>query len=362
MSLPRDLNIPLGFFEPGAGNAITDVAGVRVGQVTVTDNKAGAHSDVHTGVTCIWPHEAWPWEEAVYAGAHVLNGHGDLIGITQIEEWGVLRSPIMLCSSLYIGAAYDATVRWSQAVDERQARDNFFMPVVSEVSDAILSDNRRHPLTPAHIEEALTSASTDPPLQGGVGAGAGTVCYDVKGGIGSASRLVPNAGNEWTIGALVLTNYGPRRNLAIAGVPVGPELDLPIPPDHPDGSCVVVIATDAPLLPHQLRRISVRGGLGLSRSGGFAGHTSGELIMAFSTANRLDLGPEPTVSIEAVRDSTNDAFQDLFEATVEAVNEAVLNSLFAAKTTTGFNGTTVYALPIDETMEILARRGATRVG
>jgi D-aminopeptidase len=191
MSLPRDLNIPLGYFEPGDKNAITDVQGVRVGQATVTEAKTNGHSDINTGVTCIWPHDGWPWEEAVYAGTHVLNGHGDLIGVTQIDEWGVLRSPILLCSSLYIGAVYDATVRWSQAVDPRQARDNFFMPVVSEVSDAILSDNRRHPLTAGHVEQALTAANSDPPLQGGVGAGAGTVCYDLKGGIGTASRLVP---------------------------------------------------------------------------------------------------------------------------------------------------------------------------
>lgn len=362
MPLPRDLHIPLGFYDPGAHNAITDVPGVRVGHVTIRDELAhDGQSDIHTGVTCIWPHEAWPWEQGLYAGAHVLNGHGEFIGITEINEWGLLRSPVLLTSSLYLGAVYDATARWASRIDERQARSNFFMPVVTEVSDGVLSDNRRFPITADHVEQALTSATTEPPLQGAVGAGAGTICYGLKGGIGSASRVAPDPQGPWTVGALVLTNYGERRNLTIAGVPIGPELDLPKSPDQADGSCIVVVATDAPLLPHQLRRLALRGSLGLTRSGGFAGHYSGEIALAFSTATRVGLDGSTVIEVRALRDGANEAgFNRLFECAVEAVNEAVLNCLFEGTTTKGLNDVVVHALPINQVMQILARHGAVQ--
>jgi D-aminopeptidase len=359
---PRELDIPLGFFSPGNSNSITDVHAVRVGHATVRDEVAhDGRSEIHTGVTCIWPHDGWPWEQGVYAAAHVLNGHGELIGITEIQECGLLRSPILLTSSLHIGAVYDATVQWASAIDERQARSNFFMPVVTEVSDVILSDNRRFPITAAHVREALTGSSARPPTEGAVGAGAGTICYGLKGGIGSASRVVLGADKDWTIGVLVLTNYGARRNLTIAGVRVGSELDVPSEPESIDGSCIVILATDAPLLPHQLRRLALRGSIGLTRSGGFAGHTSGEITLAFSTAARVGQEGDSVITVQVVRDGSNEAtFNRLFEATVEAVNEAVLNSLFAATTATGLKGRIVHALPIDETMAILARHGAIR--
>jgi D-aminopeptidase len=360
---PRDLNIPLGFYEPGPHNAITDVRSVRVGHTTVREtDDPGAQSDIHTGVTCIWPHEAWPWEEAVFAATHVLNGHGELIGITEVNEWGLLRSPLLLTSSLYIGAVYDATARWAADVDERQGRSNFFMPAVAEVSDNMLSDGRRFPLTRAHVEQALIQASTEPPAQGAVGAGTGTICYALKGGIGSASRVVHDPAGSWTVGALVLTNYGERRNLTIAGVPVGTELDAPAPPDHLDGSCIVVVATDAPMLPHQLRRLALRASIGLTRSGGFAGHYSGEITIAFSTAARVPLDGDTVIEATLLRDGANEmGFNRLFEGAVEAVNEAVLNCLFEATTTRGRNGVVAHALPIDQTLEILARRGVIAV-
>lgn len=358
----REFNVPLGFYDTGADNAITDVKGVRVGHCTVRGEvDEDGRSDINTGVTCIWPHEGWPWQETVLAGADVANGHGDLIGINQIREWGTLRSPILLSSSLYIGAVYDATAQWAKDVDPAQGRANFFMPIVGEVSDGVLCDSRQFPITRAHVEEALESASAEPPAEGAVGAGTGTLCYDFKGGIGSASRVVPDSGGDWTVGALVLTNYGARRNLTIGGVQVGPLLDVPIPPlpISIEGSCIVVVATDAPLTPNQLRRIAKRGSLGLNRSGAFAGHSSGEFTVAFSTANRSKF-PEAgsTASIQVVRDGPNEAFQELFEATVEAVNEAVLNSLSEAETTVGFNGAVGHALPVEEVVEILTARGA----
>ncbi|MGB2711267.1 MAG: P1 family peptidase [Conexibacter sp.] len=356
---PRELGIPLGNFSPAPLNGITDVAGVRVGEVTIVAPAGAAHGAIRTGVTCIWPHESWPWEQAVYAGATVLNGHGELIGICQLQEWGLLRSPIMLTSSLSIGAVYDAVARWSAEQDPALSRRNFFMPVVTEVSDLALSDNRAFPITFAHVAEALESAHAGRPLEGGVGAGTGTVCYDLKGGIGTSSRVVPHDGGAWTLGALVLTNYGERRNLTLAGVPVGAQLDLPIPPSMPtEGSAIVVLATDAPLGPHQLSRLATRGAVGLTRSGAFVGQTSGEIAIAFSTANRVAVEPAPALDVELVADGFNPVFNALFEASMEAVHEAVLNSLFAAETTTGFLDVVVPALPVEQTARMLRERGA----
>jgi D-aminopeptidase len=358
MPRPRELGIPLGFYDQGPHNAITDVPGVRVGHVTVRDGMHGTQSDINTGVTCIWPHEQWPWEEAVYAATHVLNGHGECIGITEINEWGQLRSPIVLTSSLYIGAAYDATARWAARIDPN---GGFFMPVVAEVSDGVLNDSRRFPLTAEHVERALSGASTSPPAQGAVGAGVGTVCYGLKGGIGSASRIAPDLNGPWTVGALVLTNYGERRNLTIAGIPIGHELDVPTPNETSDGSCIVIVATDAPMLPHQLRRLAHRGSLGLTRSGGFAGHYSGEIALAFSTATRIGNSGSTVVDVPALRDGWNEmGFNRLFECAVEAVNEAVLNSLFEGTTTTGIHGHVVHGLPVNTVMSMLARHRVLR--
>jgi D-aminopeptidase len=359
MSLPRALGIPLGWFDSGPENAITDVAGVRVGHTTIRAEADDRHGALRTGVTAIWPHEAWPWDEGVYAGVSVANGHGELIGICQLEEWGVLRSPLMLTSSLSIGAVYDGVARWAAEQDPRQCgHGSFFMPVVTEVSDLVLSDNRAFPITLDHVVEALEGASDKPPAQGAVGAGTGTICYDLKAGIGTASRrFLAEPGVEWTIGALVLTNYGNRRNLTIGGVPVGGLIDLPIPPARHANSCIVVLATDAPLLPHQLRRVAARAVIGLTRSGAFVGHGSGEIAIAFSTAARV-AGPRHTVDLGAVADGFNPNFNPLFEASVEAVHEAVLNSLFAAETTTGYRDTVVHALPVDSVLDVLNRRGA----
>jgi D-aminopeptidase len=359
VSSPRTLGIPLGRFEPGPANAIVDVAGVRVGHATVTsDAVAGRHGEIRTGVTAVWPHEGWPWEEAVYAGVSVLNGHGELIGICQVQEYGLLRCPVLLTSSMAIGAVYDGAARWIAAQDDRQSRSNFLMPVVTEVSDLILSDNRAFPITAEHVAEALANSSAARPEEGSVGAGTGTICYDVKGGIGTASRQVAGPWGTYTVGTLVLTNYGERRNLTIGGVLLGPELETPMPPATSDGSCIVILVTDAPLLPHQLDRLATRGGVGLTRSGAFVGQTSGEISLAFSTATRLELGQVGHITIDAVADGFNPLFNPLFEATVEAVHEAVLNSMFAAETMTGLNGNTVHGLQIDQVVELLDRRGA----
>lgn len=360
MTSPRQLGVPLGRFAPGAENSITDVEGVLVGHETVAAEAVpGGAGALRTGVTAIWPHAGEPWKEAVYAGTSVANGHGELIGICQIREYGLLRCPVMLTSSLSIGAVYDGTARWIAARDPGFLRSNFMMPVVTEVSDLVLSDNRAFPITAEHVAAALEASSPERPAEGSVGAGTGTVCYDVKGGIGTASRLLAGEWGEWTLGALVLTNYGERVNLEIGGVVVGPQLDVSMPTEHNDGSCIVVLATDAPLLPHQLDRLAARAGIGLTRSGAFVGHTSGELFLAFSTATRLPLERDGTqIDVRPVADGFNPVFNPLFEATVEVVHEAVLNSMFAAETMVGVDGNVVPGLPVERVAELLRARGA----
>ena len=300
MTTPRagGLGVRVGRLPPGPLNAITDVAGVRVGHASVVREPDGAPNAVRTGVTAIFPHEDDPWRERVYVGAHVLNGYGEMIGINQIREWGLLMSPIVLTSSLAIGRAYDATVRWIATRDPVAAEE--VMPVVSECDDGFLNDPLSFPLVDEDVTAALDAAAPGPVAEGNVGAGVGMQCFDFKGGIGTASRTTPEGR---TVGALVLTNFGDRADLRIDGVPVGAAISDLMPVDHSEGSCVVVLATDAPLLPHQLRRLAVRGGMGLARTGSYASNGSGEQMIAFSTANRIPVfAPRGEIRIRAVLD------------------------------------------------------------
>lgn len=355
----RDLGVEIGTMPLGPRNAITDVAGVRVGHATVVrDPSPDGRGAVRTGVTAVFPHEGLPWIERVYAGTHVLNGYGELIGINQIDEWGLLHSPIVMTSSLAIGKAYDATVRWRTERHATTTSHGGDMPVVTECDDSFLNDVTTFPLSDADVFEALDAAAGDDVAEGCVGAGTGMQCMDFKGGIGSSSRVVP-AG--FTVGALVLTNFGERGLLRIDGVPVGREIPDLLPVGHEEGSCVVVVATDAPLLPHQCRRLAVRASLGLARCGSTAHNGSGELMIAFSTANRLPLDTDDgLVDLRGVLDGASwevSPINDLFAATVEAVEEAVINALFTASTTTGRDGHVLHALPLDRTLEILQRFG-----
>jgi len=356
----RDHGIEIGRLPTGSRNAITDVAGVRVGhQTVVRDPDPGGKGAVRTGVTAVFPHEGLPWEERVYVGTHVLNGYGELIGINQLNEWGVLHSPIVLTSSLAIGKAYDATVRWRSLRHATTTWEGGDMPVVSECDDSFLNDVTTFPLSDEDVFAALDGASGGEVQEGCVGAGTGMQCFDFKGGIGTASRVVP-AG--FTVGSLVLTNFGEREELRIDGVEVGREIRDLMPEGHTDGSCVCVVATDAPMLPHQVRRLAVRAGLGLARCGSTAHNGSGELMIAFSTANRIPAhAPDPVIGVRALVDGpvedTPSAFNDLFQATVEAVEESVVNALVAATTTRGRDGNVLHALPIDRTLEILDRHG-----
>lgn len=353
----RELGISIGRGTPGPLNAITDVAGVRVGHRTVVRGADGDPHAVRTGVTAIFPHEGQPWREWVYAGVNILNGYGELIGVNQLREWGVLMSPIVLTSSLQIGKAYDATVRWIAGRDPVGAEE--VMPVVSECDDSWLSDVLSFPLADDDVAAALDAAAAGPVEEGNVGAGTGMQCFDFKGGIGTASRVLDDDDGRSTVGVLVLTNYGDRQRLRIDGVPVGRELTDLMPLEHHEGSCVVVVATDAPVLPHQLTRIARRAGLGLAPTGSYASNGSGEQMIAFSTANRLDAGAA-TRDVRAVVDGPiRDAHvhSALFGATVEATEEAVVNALVAAEDSVGRDGHTYFAMPVDRVLQSLDRAG-----
>ena len=357
----RDLGVEIGTMPTGPRNAITDVAGVRVGHATVVrDPGPGGRGSVRTGVTAVFPHDGLPWIERVYAGTHVLNGYGELIGINQIGEWGLLHSPIVMTSSLAIGRAYDATVRWRTERHATTTSHGGDMPVVTECDDSFLNDVTTFPLSDADVFEALDTAAGGDVAEGCVGAGTGMQCMDFKGGIGTASRVVP-AG--FTVGVLVLTNFGERELLRIDGVPVGREIPDIMPEGHEEGSCVVVVATDAPLLPHQCRRLAARASLGLARCGSTAHNGSGELMIAFATANRLPLDTdEGLLEVRALLDGASwevSPINDLFAATVEAVEEAVANALFTATTTSGRDGHVLHALPLERTLQILERFGRT---
>ena len=350
----RDLGVVIGRFPTGARNAITDVAGVRVGHETVISGEGGDPHAVRTGVTAIFPHEGHPWEEPIYAGVHVLNGYGETIGINHLVEWGILMTPILLTSTTQIGKAYDATLRWAATRDGGGARE--IMPVVSECDDQFLNDILSFPLRDEHVAAALDSASGGDVTEGCVGAGTGMQCFDFKGGIGTASRVVEGS----TIGVLVLTNHGDRPGLLIAGVPVGREIPDLMPSRHTEGSCVVVVATDAPLLPHQLRRIAVRAGMGLARGGSDASNGSGEQMLAFSTANRLRMQGGHVVGVRAIADGVESEpwpLSTLFQAVVEATEEAVANALFTATTVVGREGHTQHEIPVERALEVLERHG-----
>jgi len=355
----RDLGITIGRLEPGALNAITDVAGVRVGHRTVEREADGDPHAVRTGVTAIFPHDQDPWAAPVYAGTHILNGYGELIGINQIAEWGVLMSPVLVTSSLAIGKAYDATVRWIAGRDPAGGVE--IMPVVTECDDSWLSDVLSFALTDEDVAAALDDAIDGDVTEGCVGAGRGMQCFDFKGGVGTSSRVLPAEVGGYTVGALVLTNFGERAELRIDGVRVGERIDDLMPVEHTDGSCVAVVATDAPLLPHQLRRVAQRAGLGLARTGSYASNTSGEQFLAFSTANRLPVGGADAVfDVRAVVDARGGRerlLSRLLAATVEATEEAVVNALLAAETTVGRSGNTLHAMPVERVLPLLEAAG-----
>lgn len=353
----REYGLSFGRFPVGERNAITDVSGVRVGHHTVVTEDHGR--SVRTGVTAVWPSET-PWLQPVPCGTSILNGFGEILGISQIDELGVLRSPITLAATATLGEAARAATRWLIA---RQA-DPIVLPVVAECDDSYLSDVSVEAVKDEHVIAALTEANDGPVAMGAVGAGTGMQCFDFKGGIGSSSRLVPGGDDRpFTLGALVLTNFGVRQDLRIDGVPVGEHLGDLMPQRHSSGSCIVVLATDCPLSPHQLRRLALRGQLGLARAGSTGEHASGELMLAFSTLSRAERGNGRRVLERRVVVHEwygEQLLNALFAAAVEAVEEAVIDAMFTAGTMVGRNGHVLHGLPLCRTLDILDQHGRLR--
>ena len=360
----RDLQLIGGRFAPGAHNAITDVPGVRVGHTTLIDGDGPlvvGEGPTRTGVTIVCPHEGDVAADPVYAGAHVLNGNGEMTGVHWIAESGFLTTPIGLTNTHSVGVVRDAMITY--AIKSGASFDTTWsLPVVAETYDGILSDINGMHVQPEHVWQAIERAAAGPVLEGSVGGGTGMICHGFKGGIGTASRVLPAQSGAWITGVLVQANHGSRHRLTIGGVPVGHELGadkLPVPrlgiaPGA--GSIIVVIATNAPLLPLQCRRLAQRATIGIARTGGIGENSSGDLFLAFATGNRSLNSPAPD-QILHVRSLTNDAMTPLFEAVAEATEEAIVNALCAATTMVGADGRTAYALPLDDLVKIMQASG-----
>lgn len=353
----RDLGIP---FEgtPGPLNAITDVAGVVVGHTTLISGNGPlvvGEGPVRTGVTAVLPRgEA---SDAVFASWFTLNGCGEMTGTTWLEESGLLSGPVMITNTLSVSTVRDATTLWGV----RKISSWFSLPVVAETYDGFLNDIAGFHVKQEHVWTALDAASPGPVAEGNVGGGTGMICHQFKGGIGTASRKLSDENGAFTVGVLVQANHGVRKNLRIAGVPVGVEIVDRMPEiraiSHSaptrSSSIIVVVATDCPLLPHQLKRLARRVPLGIGRVGGMGENFSGDIFVAFSTARWKE---KPGIGIKQVEMLPNERINPLFEATVFATEEAIVNALVAAETMQGINDNTVYGIPHDRLVEIFGRR------
>jgi D-aminopeptidase len=359
----RDLGVP---FEgtPGPLNAITDVAGVEVGHTTLISGEGPrvvGQGPVRTGVTAILP-RGKDTPDPAFGAWFTLNGNGEMTGTTWLEESGVLEGPVMITNTLSVGIVHHAVIRWGvkrYLAHEEPGRWGWLaaLPVVAETWDGSLNDIMGQHVTEKDTFAALDSARGGPVQEGNVGGGTGMICHQFKGGIGTASRSLEVEGQKYTLGALVQCNYGTRRQLRIAGVPVGREIPdlMPTPrrPDVDDGSIIVAIATDAPLLPHQLKRVARRASLGLGRNGSISGNGSGDIFIAFSTANGETAGNDS--GIANAQTLPNGSLNPVFTATVQATEEAIINAMVAARTMTGADGVAVHALPHDRLQEVLRK-------
>ncbi len=359
----RDLGITLGTMPPGRQNAITDVPGVLVGHTTLISGDGPlvpGQGPVRTGVTVILPHGGNLFREKVPAAVHVINGFGKCMGQEQIEELGNLEGPIALTGTMNVGLVTDAVIAYGiRENPDIGITTSTINPVVGECSDSYLNDMQGRHVREEHVLSAIDAATSGPVMEGAVGAGTGMSLFGFKGGIGTASRSVDEG---WTVGVLVLANFGRKSQLTIDGVPVGRilEAQLDEPPER--GSIMFVVATDAPLLDRGLRRLARRCAIGLGRTGSISGHGSGDYVIAFSSAEVVRVPHEPaaaTMQTEIVLDS-GQAIDNLFQATVEATEEAIINALFQATTMVGRDGHVREALPIPRVMEIM--RAAGRVG
>jgi D-aminopeptidase len=350
----RELGIPFDG-TPGPYNAITDVKGVEVGHTTLISGEGKlkvGEGPVRTGVTAILP-RGKASTDAVFGGWFTLNGNGEMTGTTWLEDSGLLDGPVMITNTHSVGVVRDAVIAWKVKHGAPDMEGYWWsLPVVAETWDGFLNDINGFHVKPEHTFHALDSAHTGPVEEGSVGGGTGMICNEFKGGIGTSSRVLDAKNGGYTIGVLVQCNYGRRAELRIAGVPVGKEI-----PEHPaygtdTGSIIIVIATDAPLIPTQLKRIARRASLGLGRNGSYSGDGSGDIFIAFSTANPGVASPK---GIHDLKMLPNDSLDPVFLATVQATEEAIVNAMVAAETMTGIDGHTVIALPHDHLREVLKK-------
>jgi D-aminopeptidase len=351
----RDLGIPFDG-TPGKWNAITDVAGVTVGHETIIrDLKKGRA--VRTGVTAILPRGSETSNRPVFGAWFALNGNGEMTGTTWLEESGFLEGPVMITNTHSVGAVHEGVIRWRVSQGAADASEYWWsLPVVAETWDGLLNDINGFHVRPEHAKAALERAASGPVAEGNVGGGTGMICHDFKCGIGTASRVITSADRDYTVGVLVQANYGARELLRVAGVPVGQHIthdkayESNPPPAPGTGSIIIVVATDAPLMPHQLKRLARRAALGLARNGSVASNGSGDIFIAFSTAN-IDADQVAThVSIETL---PNESIYPLFVATVESTEEAIINALVAARDMTGNEGHVVKAINHEELRDVL---------
>ena len=361
----RDLGIPF-VGKTGKFNAITDVKGVEVGYSTIIsgngENIVGK-GPIRTGVTAIFPRGKAKKFSPVYANWYSLNGNGEMTGTTWVTESGFLETPIMITNTNSVGVVRDAVLKWYVDTDWYSGEDWWYTyPVVAETYDGFLNDIYGFHVEEKHVLEAIKNSSSGKIAEGNVGGGTGMMCLGYKGGTGTSSRVFKIKDSTYTVGAIVQSNFGAKRNLSIAGVPVGIELKDTLnyvfngPPksrrQEGDGSIIVIIATDVPLLPHQLKRIAQRIPLGVGIVGGRGSNGSGDIFLAFSTANESAFNRDETTTVESM---SNDQLMPVFEATVQAVEESIINAMIAADTMEGINGNKAYALPHDLLIETLKK-------
>jgi len=340
----RDLGLSVGTLPPGPYNAITDVAGLSVGHVTILED---APKTVRSGLTVIVPENGAVGERNLYAGTHVLNGNGEMTGLAFLNEFGLLCGPIALTSTHSVGAAHEGLIRHEL---ESGSPFDFLLPVVAETYDGWLSDRSAFAVRPHHVGEAIASAASGIVAEGSVGGGTGMICHEFKAGIGTASRIADVAGTDWTVGVLVQANYGSRERLRLNGHNVGamfPVTDIPSPwPERREtGSIIGIVATSAPLLPHQCQRLAQRAALGVGRVGGMGEPGSGDLFLGFSTGNSVSAATvKAPTSAQALPDM---ALSPLFQAAIEATEESIWNALCASDTMTGQLGRVCHGLPAE---------------
>ena len=347
---------------PGPLNAITDVSGVQVGHTTLIEGKGKlvqGKGPIRTGVTAILPRGDRSLDDPCFAGWSSLNGNGEMTGTTWVEESGFAEGPIMITNTHSVGIVRDAVISWRTSQGSADASGYWWsLPIVAETWDGFLNDINGFHVKEKHAHEAIRNAKGGPVEEGCVGGGTGMVCHSFKGGIGTASRVVTIKNQDYTLGVLVQANYGDRKNLTIAGVPVGKEITDLMPRDsyeknhEGDGSIIVVIATDAPLLAHQMKRLARRVPMGVGKVGGYGHDGSGDIFIAFSTANSNVAFSDGTVNVEML---PNWMMSPLFEATVQAVEEAIVNTLVAAETMEGINNNKVWALPHGRLIQIMKK-------